>query len=301
MRLNDLLKNKFFGASLALLAAIMWGFSGTCGQYIFENFHVNPQYLTAVRLLSSGLILNIIGLATAKDKMVAIFKTRNSFINLICFAILGITACQLTYMMTISYTNSGTATILQYLGPVLIMMYCCIRDKKLPIKREFVAIIMALLGIFFVATHGNINNMVITPIGLLWGISSAVALATNTLIPANIVSKYGSITVTGLGMTLGGIFLCLISQIWKAPMIYDWRCIIAFISIVIFGTVIPFTIFYVGMNIIGPIKASMLASVEPASATIFMIVWLGSPFQMMDFIGFMFIFVTIFLVMKREK
>lgn len=293
--------NQVWGASLTLLAAILWGFSGTCGQYIFENFGADAQYLTAVRLLTSGLILNVIGIVTSKNNMISIFKEKKSAVNLIGFAIGGIMACQLSYMMTISYTNSGTATILQYLGPVLIMIYCCLKEKKLPVKKEFIAIIMALLGIFFVATHGNINTMVITPLGLIWGIISAVALATNTLIPEGLVAKYGSITVTGLGMTIGGIFLCLISKVWEAPMIYDWRCIVAFVSIVIFGTVIPFTIFYMGMNIIGPIKASMLASVEPAAATIFMIIWLDSPFQLMDLIGFTCIFVTIFLVMRREE
>ena len=52
------------GVIITLVAAVFWGFSGTCAQYIFDNFDADPTYLTAVRLLAAGLILVIIGLFT---------------------------------------------------------------------------------------------------------------------------------------------------------------------------------------------------------------------------------------------
>lgn len=38
------------GVLITIIAAMLWGFSGTCGQYIFDNFHADATYLTAVRL-----------------------------------------------------------------------------------------------------------------------------------------------------------------------------------------------------------------------------------------------------------
>lgn len=292
--------NKNIGVLITLIAAILWGFSGTCGQYIFDHFDADPSYLTAVRLLSAGVLLVLIGLFTDRKNMTAIWTDRNSALMLLLFSIVGIMFCQLTYMKAISYSNSGTATILQYLGPVLIMIVSCFLARKLPRLKEVCAIIMALLGTFFIATHGNIHSMVITPLGLSWGLWSAVALMLYTMLPGKIIEKYGSITVVGYGMLIGGIALCIGCGVWNAPMVYDPRCIVAFIAIVIFGTILPFTMYMIGVNRCGAVKASMLASIEPVAATVFMVVWLREPFQIMDFAGFMCIFVTIFLLTKKE-
>ena len=228
-------------------------------------------------------------------------EVKTDYIKLIIFAVFGIMASQLTYMTAISYTNSGTATILQYIGPVLVMIASCVMQKRLPTARESFAIFLVIIGTFFIATHGNISNMIINTSGLIWGLLAAVALALYTLIPGNITKQYSSVTITGYGMLLGGIVLAVLSQAWKVQLSSDFRFIAAFAGIVIFGTVLTFTLYLKGITMVGPVTASMLASVEPVSAAAFMIVWLKVPFHYMDLIGFSCILITIFLLTKKER
>ena len=298
---RDMEMNKNTGIIITLVAGVFWGFSGACSQYIFDNFHTDPTYLTSIRLLCGGLILVAIGFFREKEKMIGIWRERSSALLLLLFSLIGIMFCQLTYMKTISYTNSGTATILQYLGPALIMIVSCFLAKRLPRPREAFAVIMAILGIFFIATHGNIENMVINPLGLSWGLWSAVALAVYTMLPQPIVAKYGSIVVIGYGMLIGGGILSLACRIWTTPADFQPRFLLAFTAVVIFGTVLPFTIYMIGVRLCGAVKASMLASIEPVSATVFMVVWLKEDFHIFDFIGFSFILVTIFLLAKKVE
>ncbi len=288
------------GMIITLTAGIFWGFSGACGQYIFDNFHIDAAYLTSIRLLCGGIILCVLGFFRERQKMTDIWKTRSSALLLLVYSLTGIMFCQLSYMKTISYTNSGTATILQYLGPALIMIISCFLAKRLPRPKEALAVILAVLGIFFIATHGNIQNMVINPLGLSWGLWSAVALAVYTMLPRPIIEKFGSIVVIGYGMLIGGIVLCLSCRIWNAQITVDIHFLLAFAAIIIFGTVLPFTIYMVGVRLCGPVKASMLASIEPVSATVFMVVWLRESFHFFDFIGFSLIFVTVFLLAKKD-
>lgn len=292
---------KNLGALITILAGILWGFSGACGQYIFERFPIEPAHLTSIRMLSAGIILCCIGFITDKKNMLGIWKVKTDYIKLIIFAVFGIMASQLTYMTAISYTNSGTATILQYIGPVLVMIASCAMQKRLPTARESLAIFLVIIGTFFIATHGNISNMIINTSGLIWGLLAAVALALYTLIPGNITKQYSSITITGYGMLLGGIVLAVLSQAWKVQLSSDFRFIAAFAGIVIFGTVLTFTLYLKGITMVGPVTASMLASVEPVSAAAFMIVWLKVPFHYMDLIGFSCILITIFLLTKKER
>lgn len=290
-------KNK--GMIITLIAAVLWGFSGTCAQYIFDGFDADASYLTAYRLLSAGLVLVIVGLFTDRKNMIAIWLEPKPAIRLLIFSVAGIMFCQLTYMKAIAYSNSGTATILQYVGPVLVMIVSCFLSKKLPAGREVIAVILAVLGVFIIATHGDIANMILTPKGLSWGLWSAVALMLYTLLPGSIIQRFGSIVITGYGMLIGGLVLAIQTKAWNAPMVYEPACIFAFIAIVIFGTVLPFTMYLMGVSVCGPVKASMLASLEPVAATVFMVVWLKEPFQFIDFVGFMCIFITVFLLIKK--
>ena len=81
----------------------------------------------------------------------------------------------------------------------------------------------------------------------------------------------------------------------------DYRFFLAFGAIVALGTALSFSMFLKGVSMIGPVKASLIASIEPVAATVFMILWLKVPFQLMDLAGFLCIFVTVFLLLKKEK
>lgn len=293
-------KQERIGVILTLVAGILWGFSGTCGQYIFENFGADPQYLTAARLLSSGIILLVFGFIVNRDAMISIWKVRSSVSQLIIFAIAGLMFCQLSYMQAIANSNSGTATILQYMGPVLVMITSCFLNRRLPTAKETAAVVMVMIGTFLIATRGNIHELVITPKGLAWGIASAFALMLYTMLPVRIIKKHGSTPVTGFGMAIGGIVLSIYSGLWNAPIIHDFRCGLAVLAIVVFGTVIPFTMYLKGLSMCGAVKGSMVASIEPVSATLFMVLWLKVKLHPVELIGFVFILMTIFLLTKSE-
>lgn len=287
---------KNIGLLTTVTAGILWGFSGACGQFIFERFPIDPAHLTSIRMLCAGLILIMVGFITDKKSMVSIWQSKDACINLIVYAIFGIMFSQLTYMKAISYTNSGTATILQYTGPVLVMIASCAMQKRLPTVKETIAIILTVSGTFFIATHGDISSMVINTQGLIWGLLSAVALALYTLIPGKITKMYGSIAITAYGMIIGGIVLSIGSGIWNIQITFAPEFILAFIGIVIFGTILSYSLYLTGITLVGPVTASMLASVEPVSAAAFMIIWLNVPFHYMDAIGFTCILITVFLL-----
>ncbi len=289
------------GALLTLLAGTLWGFSGCCGQYIFDNFSAQPHYLTAYRMLFAGALMILFGLVVDRKNMVAIWADKTYIPRLFAFAIIGVMFNSLSYLTAISHSNSGTATILQYLGPLLIMIVTCFTSRKLPSTKEATAIILALLGTFILATHGDIHTMVITPLGLTWGLLAAVGLATYTMIPVPVIAKYGSIATTGYGMFIGGGVLFIMTKSWEAPMIPEPSCIAAFFAMVVVGTVITYTIYMAGVNRCGVVKASMLSTIEPVSATVIMVIWLKETFAFMDFIGFICIFITVFMLMKKEE
>lgn len=289
------------GIAYTLIGAIAWGFSGACGQFLFANYEIQSGWLTTVRMTVAGLILLAASAFRNRPALDGIWKDRKDRLRLLLFAICGLMFCQYAYLTAVSYTNAGTATVLQYIGPVIIIILVCLRSLKLPNLWEGVSIILALLGTFLLATHGDIHTMALSPAGLTWGLVSAVGLASYTLLPGNLIKKWGSMVVTGYGMLIGGCVLGLISRAWRSPAVLDTKGWFFFLyGLIVIGTVISFSLYLQGVSDIGAVKASMLASVEPVSAALFAAFWLKSSFVWIDLAGFACILATVFLLTKKD-
>lgn len=287
------------GIFFTVTGGIAWGFSGACGQYLFKYHNLDSQWLTTIRLLSSGFVLLIV-LILRKKFSLKIFKNKKATIRLVIFAIFGLMFCQYTYLTAIRYSNAGTATVLEYLSPVLVLLFVSLRQLKIPHWKEFLAIGFALLGTFLLATHGNFGVLVLSRKALFWGLISAVAYASYTLLPGNLIEQYGNIAVTGFAMLIGGFALSFFGNFWVTPVELAFSGWLAFLAIVFIGTVISFSLFLQGISDLGAVKASMLASVEPLSASIFSALWLKTSFTFFDVIGMVFILTAVLIIAYKK-
>ena len=266
------------GIFFTLAGGTMWGFSGTCGQYLFTYKNLDSAWVTVTRMICAGIILLVLAFIKQRKEMKEIMQDKRDRRQLFIFSIFGLMFCQYSYMTAISHSNAGTATVLQYLGPVLIMIVSCFMAKKLPSGREVFAIILAVAGTFLLATHGNIHSLVISNLGLAWGLLSAVALMSYTMLPEKIIGRWGSTVVTGYGMLIGGIFLFFATRYWTVRVTFDLGTVLGLAAIVLIGTALSFTLYLQGVSDIGSVKASMLACIEPVSATVISALWKKSRF-----------------------
>ena len=197
------------GIFLVIIGTMLWGISGTVAQFLFQNKGFSPEWLVVIRLLSSGTILLLYGYISSDNDIKIIWKSKNNRISLFLFSILGMLGVQYTYFAAISHGNAATATILQYLSPVIITCYLIVKNKKLPTLKQMFAIILAMVGTFFIITRGNIHSLSLSKLALFWGISSAICSAIYTLQPISLLKQFSSTAVVGWGMLIGGLFFSL--------------------------------------------------------------------------------------------
>src|SRR5947209_17676530 len=155
-------KHTLQGFALAIMAAIFWGVSGAFVQFIFQRKGINTEWLVTIRLLISGLILLIIDSINKSKNIWSIWKNKADARQLLLFSLFGMLAVQYTYFAAIKYSNAASATVLQYLGPVLIAIYLAIYNRRLPLLIEVIAILLALSGTFLLVTHGNFQTLKIS-------------------------------------------------------------------------------------------------------------------------------------------
>lgn len=284
------------GIMLVIIGAMLWGISGTVAQYLFQKKGFSAEWLVVIRLLVSGLILLLYAFMKGNQDIWRIWKSKHNSSGLVFFSIIGMLGVQYTYFAAIKYGNAATATILQYLSPVIITCYLAIRTKKAPNLQEIIAIVLAMLGTFFIITKGNIHSIAISKLALFWGISSAFAAAFYTLQPRYLLTKWGSTLVVGWGMLIGGLAFSFIHQPWNFTGQWSIASIFAVIFVVLFGTLIAFHCYLESLKYIKPTETSILSSVEPLSAAFLSVLWLQVPLGISQWLGTICIIVTIIIL-----
>ena len=280
------------GTLMTLVAGFSWGISGISGQYLMANgVHVN--LLTSLRLLIAGLFLTLLAYYRDRKTLKILLTSKKNLLGIVLFALLGLVLNQYAYLSAIHHTNAGTATVLQYATPVLVLLYAGLRERMLPSLSEVAAIVLAIGGVFIMATHGN-------PAGLFWGILSAFTYAAYLLLPAKLIRTYGSLPVISLSMLLGGLLFPLFSQAWTLSFDLTAANLLALFGIVGIGTIFAYTVFLHGVSIVGAVKGSLLASVEPVASVLLTVLVMGTQFYLTDFIGMVLIIAAVLLISLRD-
>lgn len=288
------------GIIFALLSGICWGFSGACAQYLFSHYGLDPLWVSSVRMLFAGIILSLFALFVFRGQYLTLWRTPRILGRMVVFAICGLAFCQMTYLLAIQYSNAGTATIIQYIGPVLTVFFLCFLARRLPNGREWLALICVVVGVFLLATHGNPAVMVLSPEALFWGLVSAFAYMIYSLLPRKLMFRFGSVPVVAAALLISGIIFSLLLQSWtNIPSMEVSGYVVLFVGLVFFGTVVGFSLFFQAINDIGAAKAGLMASIETVSATAFAVLWLGTSFVWIDIVGFLLIVATVFILAKH--
>lgn len=148
--------------------AILWGLSGTAGQYLLHHYQVDSFWISSVRLLTAGLLLMLLATPYYK-KMIEMMKSRRNALLLFCYAVFGLLMSQTAFYATIEHANAATAAVLQTLSVVMMALFVCLRSWRVPTRAETISILLALAGVFLIVTNGNLAAMILSPKALSWG------------------------------------------------------------------------------------------------------------------------------------
>jgi drug/metabolite transporter (DMT)-like permease len=287
---------------MVLTAGSCWGLSGTVAQKLFTEYGFTPGSLVTIRLLAAGLMMLMIGFWRGKSSSIRdAWKTAQGRVQIVVFGLLGMLGVQYTYFASIGEGNAATATLLQYLAPLMITVYLSLRAWKMPDSRETGAVLLALLGTMLLVTNGDFHQLSVPGSAVFWGLLSAVALAFYTLYPAGLLQRLGSEAVVGWGMVVGGIGLMPIFSPWHwEGQIWNMESVFLISFVILFGTLLAFFLYLDSMRYITPTEASLLACVEPMVAVVASVFWLGVPFGFLEALGGLCIIATVTILSLKK-
>ena len=203
------------GAACALLGATLWGFSGACIQFLTEGYAVTSAFISFVRAAVAAVLFLGLVLGTRREALLSLVGSRAARGPLLLFGV-GLYLSQITYAVSIEYTNAGTATVLQATCTVFVMLFTCLKLRQLPRASDFVGLLCALAAATLIATQGDWGVIVLPVLGLVWGIGNALSETLYIMAPQRLYAHWDRVTIISCGMVISGLCAALV---WGAQAV----------------------------------------------------------------------------------
>lgn len=292
---------KKLASMYVLLAAILWGSNG-----IFVNLLVssglNSYQRTSVRLIIALIIEFIIILVTNKQALKICVK---DLIWAFLAGAIGIFLFVSTYTMCIDYIGMGSAAVLIYLMPMIVMMFGILFLKERLTINKALSALLSLTGCALVS--GLVTNANFNLNGILIGIISAFCYATHNIIVATKLKKYPSLTKMFypalFASVLGLIYLMIFSDMNQIVTIYMSQPKYLIINCLwaVVCSICTYYLFNTSLKYISISKASILSTFEPVAAVIFGIVLFREPIDLYGVIGVGCVLLSLILIELDSK
>lgn len=239
---NEMRRSTAAGRAMMLAAAILWGMAGIC----VKSITWGPMSQIAARSLLSFLIL-----AAFKRSMKLRFSKQN------ILGALAMTATGILYVTAITMSTAGTAIVLQYIAPILVLLYYVIFRHRRPTLAEILISALVFVGVFL----SFMDDLDMTHV-----IGNILAILSGFAFAAQIVIMSGSDNDSSDSLMIS----CLISMVIALPFMltdkglsFDSKNIFWVLMLGIFQYGMANVLFGYGIKKVNTIEGSLILTIEP--------------------------------------
>lgn len=203
------------GLGIALFSSAVFGISGSFAKALLETGWTPGAAVTA-RLTGAALILAIPAMLALRGRW---HQLRDNWLTIVLFGLVGVAACQLFYFNAVARLSVAVALLLEYLAPVIIVLWLWAASRKRPRALTFGGTLLSLAGLVLVL---DLTGAVkIDVIGVFWGMAAAVCLAIYFFITAKENDSLPPIVLASGGLMLGAAVMWLAAATGLLPMAFS--------------------------------------------------------------------------------
>lgn len=268
---------------LFIITTFFWGGNVVAGKLAVGD--VSPMLLTFLRWLISCSLLYAI---SRREIMAQWPNVKPRLIYIIVMAVIGFTAFNSMYYTAARYTAGINLAIIQGSTPVIVLIGAAFLGTRLK-AMQIIGILLTLVGVGFVASKGNINNL----ITLQFNIGDLLLLTASILYAGYTLALRKRPPMPALVFFF---FLAFASAVTSIPgVIYEWLSgaliwpnftgAIIVLYVGLFPSLVCQVCYIRGLEIAGPARASAYYNLVPIFGTFLSIALLGERFYMSDAIA----------------
>jgi drug/metabolite transporter (DMT)-like permease len=285
------------GYIYAIAAAVLFGSSGMFvklaqGTGLDSISLLTVQYMLAVTIMFAYAFI--------RNRKILVVD-RKSLIDLALMGVIGSTGMTLCYYMAFEYLPVAVVTMLLYTYPVLVFIYTCIFEKGSMNVQKTAAIIMAFTGCVLALNLFG-GNYAYPVFGIVLGLMSAVFYAFINIFSEKKFEKVDSLAINAYSTLFSLIALCLYrfpSHVFRGEVNPD--SIIYIVLLAIFCEILPLTMLYASLKLIGALKVSVISNLEIPTAFVMAYLFLNEKITVSQLFGSALIVCAIILIRNGER
>jgi drug/metabolite transporter (DMT)-like permease len=282
------LSHQSAGLAAAVISAASFGTSGAFIKPLLEAGW-SPAAAVTARALAAGVLLLPFVLLSLRGNWGALWRGRWRLCGM---GIVAVAFTQLTYFAAISRVPVSTALLVEYLAPLLLVLWTWAVTRRLPRPAVLIGSVLAIGGLVLVIGPGALQA--VDPLGLALAFAAAIGCAVYFVVAARPADGLPPVALAGIGLLLGGVALGLAGAVRAVPMtatfgdvpllgtVVPWWVPLGVVAV--FGTAVAYASGIFGSGRLGSRLASFVGLLEVVFASILAWVVVGerlTPLQML--------------------
>jgi len=285
------------GYLFILSAVLFWSGSASLAKHLFTTSY---DTLIIVQTRSSlSFVLFAVYFALRRR---AIFKIDSKdLLKFVLVGVIGVAVTNFTYYFAVKESTVATAILIQYIAPVLVMIYAVsvIRSELLS-SAKVISMALALIGCFFAVTSGSVSSLQLTGWGLASGFASALGYAFMLLMSKHLLAKYSVWTMLTYAFGFATLFWLFVNPPWVvASRGYDEGDWGIFLLFAVMSILIPHSLFSSGLKLMEASTVGIVTTLEPVFSILIAHLALGEAFGGAQIIGAIAVVTAIVLLQLR--
>ncbi len=242
---------------LAIFAAVLWGVSGAVAADAFEE--VAPTRVAQVRSLVALAFL--VPYAWRRG----LLRTQGAGRQLVAFGLI-LATVHVTYYWALQRLGVGPGVTVQFLGPILVLIWMTVVQKR-PVPRPlWVAGLAALAGTIMVTRAWDFAALDLLGVGA--GLASAITFGAYLLTGEHLTRRLSPVTLLTYGFLVAALFWLVAQPLWDFPTDLSSKAWIELLWVGVVGTLIPFLATMAALKRASAGTVGVVASIEPVVAAV---------------------------------
>lgn len=219
--------NPVAGLAFAVAAAFAFGVGGPFVRPLLEAGWSSSAAVLC-RCAGTLLVLLVPALILLRGRWGVLRRNAPMILAYGAFAVVG---TQLLYYSAITRIPVGVALLIEYLAPVLLVLWAWARTRRRPGGRVLAGSALAIVGLLLVVDLGGAGG--IDPVGPLLALAAAVGVAIYYVINARIDPELHPVVLLAASMAVGCVLLLALAGVGLTPLRF------AFGDVVLAGATAP--------------------------------------------------------------
>ena len=300
--------NPRLGYALVVAAAILFGLNGGVSR-VAMGAGLSPESFTTIRI--TGATLVFVAYAAAFRRTALRRPQGAALLLVVALGIVGVTALQLTYNVAIDRLPLGIALLIEYLAPVLVVLWVRFVRREKVRPRMWGAVALAVVGLAVVSRVWN--GLAFDGLGVVMALLAAVCFAAYFLLGEQNVGVDDPLRVILWAFVVATVCMNLIEPIWTTPDLpastsalgrFDDVSVspsLVLAAVVVLGTVVPFFLEMVALRHLPATIVTVVAMLEPVIAVVLGWGWFRESLTPVQVVGAVAVIAGIVLAQTSRK